>query len=373
MADRSTPVPSDSLPVAPARRREPHDPEDELRLVLLVPDGSHEPLLAGPVLEILKSSAFEVHLVEAPQWQPEPLTGQDPVVIVEAPGSALDRTLKLIQLIKTPVQGSRGELHPNPTLVAVIVEPDSGMATWPMLQAAGADAVLFADAPALVVISQFRLLSRHALTTRHNHHLEEQLERQAQIDDTSQVYNRRYFFSAAHREVSRSRRYHSPLSCLMVDIDQFRALTARYGYLCCDMVLRTVGGVLKQWTRESDLVARFGDSKFVVLLVETDLQAAGAVQEKIHHALASKSIVCQGQHVPVEVFIGEAELRPESEAPPAEDTADYETLALSTRERLADLLEDADAALRVARKAARPTFVEYHPSAPGPLGSTPDN
>lgn len=190
----------------------------------------------------------------------------------------------------------------------------------------------------------------------------EELRHQIQVDDLSGTLNRRFFFQSAYRECSRARRYGQALSCLMVDIDHFHLYNTTFGYGCGDYILREVANVLKSTVRDTDLVARFGGSKFVILLTHTDTEGAVMVRQKIEDSIKGGYFVWQHQRLPVTVSIGEAERVPGRSHPVSPEEGEEDSMLLSTREDLAELLEDADSALYIAKKGARfPAFLETAP------------
>jgi diguanylate cyclase (GGDEF)-like protein len=200
-------------------------------------------------------------------------------------------------------------------------------------------------------------------------YMRESMARQTRVDDLTGVMSRRFFFQQSHRECSRSRRYGHKLSCLMVEVDHFRQLSATFGEGAGETVLRSVATIIGQWTRDSDLVARFTEAKFVILLPETDIEGATAVREKIQVALGRHVWRHESKELPVTVSIGEAELNPGKQVMRVEgefisEGDEVGETALSTRESLAGLLEDADAALYIARKGAKmpDVFVPYTPA-----------
>lgn len=237
------------------------------------------------------------------------------------------------------------------------------------LQGQGINEFLSADASRGEI--QARLESAIALfrSREQTNYLREQLNRHIRVDDLTGVMSRRFFFQQAHRECSRSRRYGHKLACLMLEVNHFKMLCSTFSEMAGEQVLRSVATIIGQWTRDSDLVARFSEAKFVVLLPETDITGATTVREKIQVALLEHVWKYDKSPMPVTVSIGEAELEPIS--PFRRADAEYisegdETgeIALSTREALAGLLEDADAALYIARKGARvpEVFVPYTPT-----------
>ncbi|HKR00166.1 MAG TPA: diguanylate cyclase [Pyrinomonadaceae bacterium] len=90
------------------------------------------------------------------------------------------------------------------------------------------------------------------------------------------------------RESAEARRYHRPLSCLLIDLDNFKTVNDTYGHAIGDLALQQVAGVLAEAVRGSDTVFRYGGEEFLMLLPETDLEGAMALGEKIRAAAASR-------------------------------------------------------------------------------------
>ncbi|HEX8465751.1 MAG TPA: GGDEF domain-containing protein, partial [Abditibacterium sp.] len=236
------------------------------------------------------------------------------------------------------------------------------------LRMAGADEFLAADAQPFEILARLETSTSLFRAKAEIAALRHQIGRQIRVDDLTGVMSRRFFFQQAHRECSRARRYGGKLSCVMLEIDHFKPLVATFGEGAGEAVLRSAANIIGQWTRDSDLVARFTDSKFALLLPETSIEGATRAQDKITVALANHVWKFEGHILPVTVSIGESELQPGT--PFRRIADDYISegdesgdAALSTRESLAGLLEDADAALYVARKGARvpDVFVPYTP------------
>ena len=242
------------------------------------------------------------------------------------------------------------------TFVAVISERLSAD-DLTVLQEAGAGAFLSADASPLEVASRLQSAVDLCRTRNEIADLRAQITRSLRIDETTGVMTRRFFFQSAHRECARARRYGHPLSCLMVEVDHYRRLCARFSDPTGENVLRSVAAIIGQWTRDSDIIARFGDAKFVVLLPETDIDGATGAREKLLKALSEHPWRKDDAEIPVSVSVGEAQLEQAThfrfDIENSSESDDMGETALSTREAMAGLLEDADAALSIARKGAR--------------------
>ncbi len=236
------------------------------------------------------------------------------------------------------------------------------------LRVAGADDFLSETAQPCEILARLEAATLLRRARSEIATLRDQLGRQIRVDDLTGVMSRRFFFQQAYRECSRARRYGHRLSCVMIEIDHFKSLCATFGDFVGEAVLRQTATIIGQWTRDSDLVARFTDSKFILILPETGIEGATRAQDKITLALNEHVWQFGATTIPVSVSIGEAELQPG--APMGRVKDDYISEgdeggegALSTRESLAGLLEDADAALYVARKGVRmpEVFVPYTP------------
>ncbi len=108
------------------------------------------------------------------------------------------------------------------------------------------------------------------------------LKRQSRIDGLTQAYNRHYFDKTLHREWLRSRRFKTPLSLVLCDIDHFKLFNDTYGHQAGDDCLIRVAHILMETiSRPGDLAARYGGEEFVIVLPETPLEKALVVAEKI--------------------------------------------------------------------------------------------
>ncbi|HEX8234741.1 MAG TPA: diguanylate cyclase [Abditibacteriaceae bacterium] len=228
----------------------------------------------------------------------------------------------------------------------------------PHLQGAGVDDFISAGALDCEILARVNALVQTARLRGELEATREHLRLHMQSDDVTRLLNRRFFFQAAHREYGRARRYNNELSCLMINIDFFKRFNAMFGYDCGDYVLRSVANILRDSTRDSDIVARFSEDKFVVMLPETPIDGAIAMSENIQRLIAENEFNWRGQSLPISVSVGEASRRTESDTIPVDAAVDDddETVALSLREELAELLEEADAALFVAKRGVRSPF-----------------
>jgi diguanylate cyclase (GGDEF)-like protein len=104
---------------------------------------------------------------------------------------------------------------------------------------------------------------------------------QSFTDPLTEVYNRRSLEDMAGRFISHARRLQSPLTFMMIDVDQFKEVNSRFGHLTGDFVLAEIAKILKRSVRGSDAVVRYGGDEFLVILADTSAPDARAVVERI--------------------------------------------------------------------------------------------
>jgi diguanylate cyclase (GGDEF)-like protein len=135
-----------------------------------------------------------------------------------------------------------------------------------------------------------------------------QMDTLAKTDQLTGLMNRRGLEEIQAREVNSARRYDSPLSLAMFDIDHFKKVNDTYGHDVGDEVLRAVAKTCKQVFRDCDYCFRFGGEEFVVLMPHTDINAAMGAAERLRRAVETMSVeVSGGRKVSVTVSVGIAE------------------------------------------------------------------
>ncbi len=112
--------------------------------------------------------------------------------------------------------------------------------------------------------------------------------REAMHDDLTGLYNRRYFFDCAERELNKSRRGDAVFSLAVLDIDHFKNCNDTFGHSFGDRVLRELAATLKAGIRQSDILARYGGEEFALLLPETTLENACGLLEKLRQKVAAE-------------------------------------------------------------------------------------
>ena len=108
----------------------------------------------------------------------------------------------------------------------------------------------------------------------------------------------------AKREFGRARRYQRPLAAIMLDIDHFKQVNDTYGHAVGDQVLQAVAARCRETVREIDILGRYGGEEFVVLLLETDLDGARILAERLRQCVVDPPISTDGGMMKITVSLG---------------------------------------------------------------------
>jgi diguanylate cyclase (GGDEF)-like protein len=130
------------------------------------------------------------------------------------------------------------------------------------------------------------------------------LEALAMVDGLTGLKNHRAFQGRLQEEFQRASRYKTPLSVLMIDVDQFKQYNDAFGHPAGDEVLKSLAQVLTETLRLPDVAARYGGEEFVAILPDTDQPNSLICGERIREAIENASWV----HRPITVSIGVASL-----------------------------------------------------------------
>jgi diguanylate cyclase (GGDEF)-like protein len=130
----------------------------------------------------------------------------------------------------------------------------------------------------------------------------------ANIDPLTKSLTRRHFFNIAEAEFKRFRRYHRPLSVLVVDADRFKNINDTHGHHAGDIVLRSLSLVAMEQKRVQDTFGRLGGEEFGLILPETSLEQAKVVAERIRMVWEQTPSTMDGSLIHSTISIGAAEV-----------------------------------------------------------------
>ncbi len=164
--------------------------------------------------------------------------------------------------------------------------------------------------------------------------LQKRLLQEALTDPLTGLPNRRHGLDFLAAEWAFAQTSGLPIACLMMDIDHFKQINDQLGHSAGDTVLSQVAELLRQATRTTDLLFRFGGEEFAAVLPNATLQAAAHIAERFRRSVENQVFRWENQVIPVRVSIGVA-------------------LAKATGTNFGALVEAADAALYAAKNGGR--------------------
>lgn len=114
-------------------------------------------------------------------------------------------------------------------------------------------------------------------------------------DELTGLHNRKYLHERLDAEIARARRYKTPLSCLLFDIDFFKVVNDMYGYDWGDVLLRNLAEKLKQMVRKEDVLTRYGDEEFILILPNTSEDNAFLFAERFRRDIEKMEFIPAGE------------------------------------------------------------------------------
>ena len=185
--------------------------------------------------------------------------------------------------------------------VGGILIPRSVLTVYTFAAGAGIEAVLLS----LALADRIRVLETEKETLRQRETL---LRRAATTDHLTGLFNRRPLLKTLNKETSLATSMATPLSLLILDVDNFKHYNDTYGHPEGDKVLKTMAGVLNEHLREKDFACRYGGEEFAVILPKAEISQAVGIAERIRLAFSERVFhPLPGEKVRVTVSIGAAE------------------------------------------------------------------
>ncbi len=160
--------------------------------------------------------------------------------------------------------------------------------------------------------------------------LKDKVEKVSTTDDLTGLHNRKYLQDRLEEEISRSKRYGTKLSCILFDIDFFKVVNDMFGYEWGDILLRNIANKLNAMIRKEDILTRYGDEEFLLVLPNTSEENAFLFGERFRREVEKMEFI-----------------------PAGEDEAHKVTISggISTYPCMPDVDEDANTVIRYAEHA----------------------
>ena len=114
-------------------------------------------------------------------------------------------------------------------------------------------------------------------------------------DELTGLHNRKYLLERMEQEISRAKRYATPLSLLLFDLDFFKSVNDIYGYEWGDVLLKSIADKLRQVIRKEDILTRYGDEEYVVVLPNTPEDNAFLFAERFRKEVERMEFIPAGE------------------------------------------------------------------------------
>lgn len=125
--------------------------------------------------------------------------------------------------------------------------------------------------------------------------LKEKISNISTTDELTGLHNRKFLIERLESEMSRARRYNSTVSCILFDLDFFKVVNDMYGYEWGDVLLKKVAEMLLNLARKEDVVTRYGDEEFMVVLPDTSEENAFIFAERFRRDVEKMSFIPAGE------------------------------------------------------------------------------
>jgi len=194
----------------------------------------------------------------------------DPRLFLEDDGSY---DVYLIDLV-LPESSGEEILHRikalNPDSSVIIMSTVSNYKTISSVLMTGADDYLMKPFDANIFLARLTIQMKYRVAMKSLEEKNQRLQLMTQIDELTQVYNRRYIMSVMDQELITAKWQPGSLGLLILDIDDFKTVNDSHGHIIGDEVLRQVANQLSLLTRSQDTLARYGGEEFLIFMKEVD-------------------------------------------------------------------------------------------------------
>jgi diguanylate cyclase (GGDEF)-like protein len=132
----------------------------------------------------------------------------------------------------------------------------------------------------------------------------EKIQRQATTDGLTGLVNHKTFYEILEKELWRSRRYGGQISLIMIDVDNLKNINDVYGHRAGDKAIREISRRIKECIRQIDTAARYGGDEFAVILLNSSIEDATIVAQRMVDAVANSHTTWQREQIPLSISVG---------------------------------------------------------------------
>jgi two-component system cell cycle response regulator len=130
------------------------------------------------------------------------------------------------------------------------------------------------------------------------------LEELVDRDQLTGLYNMHYVYRRLEQELTRAKRYQKCISCIMIDLDNFKNVNDENDHLFGSWILTDVARIIKECARSIDIAARYGGDEYLLILPETDLAGAERFAERLRKSIEQTHFLHEGQKTQITCSLG---------------------------------------------------------------------
>jgi len=132
----------------------------------------------------------------------------------------------------------------------------------------------------------------------------EKIQRQATTDGLTGLVNHKTFYEILEKELWRSRRYGGQISLIMIDVDNLKQINDAYGHRAGDKAIREISKRIKECIRQIDTAARYGGDEFAVILLNSALDDAIVVAQRMVDAVENSPATWNKEQISLSISVG---------------------------------------------------------------------
>ena len=262
---------------------------------------NHNRLDMEPYVTALKTNGFETRISDTLLNSIRSIREYPPDLIILIPLLLDPSGVELEQISR-----ARGSEDPIPLLL--VIEDTDGVKAMRLAKKTLGEIQDFILQPftpdELATRVELIMLNRDKL--REIHGRAKHLEGQLITDFKTSLFNDRHFDQRLREEFGRAARHTTPLSCLLLDLDDFKGINDSTSYECGDQVLKSFSEIIRKNIRVIDFPARIGGDEFVILLPHTTMAEAVYIANRIREAVGRSDVLARNYRVRISVSIGVA-------------------------------------------------------------------
>ncbi len=199
------------------------------------------------------------------------------------------------------------------------VDPDWAIGPIAVRSWAGTPVVLDGEVIACFTFASFKpaayqpglddllgIFANQAAMALQNFHLFIEVSQLAIHDDLTGLFNPRHFLELGEREFRRARRFHHQLSVVLIELDHFEQVKTTYGDNASSQVLRSVAELVNANIRNVDVLSRYQEGTFAVILTETDRPGAEIITERLRVLIGDSPHITTAGMVKITASVGVA-------------------------------------------------------------------